>query len=121
MEKKPRRKTTIELIKLLKTRYKKDKKNIWKALAAYLKKSRRLRKSIRINLDKLSYLNEKFKDKTFIVPGKVLGNGNIKGKIRVIAFEFSENAKRKLQGNEYYSLKEFLEKEGKEVNLMIVR
>ena len=50
----------------------------------------------RVNLN-LNEINEKAKDgETILVPGKVLSQGEIEKKIKVIAFSFSEKAKEKI-------------------------
>jgi len=120
----PRRKKTIELIKMLREQKKKDPKKIWKRLIKYLEMPKRQKKKIKINLDKLNYLSKKFKNKVFIVPGKVLGRGTLEEKPLIIAFEYSKNAENKLK-TEHYTLSEFLKNnliekiKGKEI--MIVR
>ena len=66
-----------------------------------------------INLDKI---NEESKDKeTIIVPGKVLGQGEIDKKIKIIALSFSASALEKLKKGktEFSTIKEELEKNNK--------
>lgn len=53
------------------------------------------RKRITLNLDEI---NKKIKEeKTVIVPGKVLGKGQIDKKVKIIALNFSANALEKLK------------------------
>lgn len=88
----PTKEKTKKIISLLKKEGK--NKKIWKDLADRLNSSRR--KRISINLWKLEKLSNKFQNKTFIVPGKVLGKGEINKSVNVIALEFSEKAKQKI-------------------------
>ncbi|HIG52336.1 TPA: 50S ribosomal protein L18e [Candidatus Pacearchaeota archaeon] len=50
-----------------------------------------------VNLKRIE--NETSEGDTIVIPGKVLGSGEINKKIRVCALNFSENAKRKLAIN----------------------
>jgi large subunit ribosomal protein L18e len=69
----------------------KKKKN-WLEVAGILSSPKANR--ININLNKL---NEKAKEgETIVVPGKVLSQGEISKKIKVVAFAFSEKAKEKI-------------------------
>ena len=53
------------------------------------------RKRFSLNLDEI---NKQIKEeKTLIVPGKVLGRGNIEKKIKIIALNFSRQAEKKLK------------------------
>jgi large subunit ribosomal protein L18e len=62
-------------------------------IAKHLKKSRRRKRAVNISrLEKLSR-----KQATFIVPGKVLGIGEIRKSINVYAWTFSKTAKQKIQ------------------------
>lgn len=64
----------------------------WFKIAEILSSSRR--KRINVNLDQLEKnLDDK---KLLIVPGKVLSQGEISKKGKIIAFKFSEKAKEKL-------------------------
>lgn len=68
------------------------KKKEWNKIAEILSSPRR--KRIDINLDKIN-LEAKAGD-TVLVPGKVLSQGEINKKIKVVALSFSEKAKEKL-------------------------
>ena len=69
------------------------------------------RKQVRINLEKI----EKVKEDVIIVPGKVLGKGEIKKKAKVYALKFSENAENKLKkaGCEFKTISQALKENNK--------
>jgi large subunit ribosomal protein L18e len=80
------------LIKDLNTLSTKQKVNIWKRIAKDLSKSTRQRRVVNV-----SRLNNFAKDgETVIVPGKVLSEGDFTKKINVVAWNFSEVAKTKI-------------------------
>jgi large subunit ribosomal protein L18e len=64
------------------------------------------RKKVTANLDKID--KESKEGDTIIVPGKVLGQGEISKKIVLVAFSFSEEAEKKLKAKkcEIKSIKE---------------
>ncbi|MFH1785934.1 MAG: 50S ribosomal protein L18e [Candidatus Micrarchaeota archaeon] len=68
----------------------KTDKPLWKKVAYELSKPRR--KKIEVNLSKIDAYAEG--DETILVPGKVLGSGNVSKKITVAAFAFSESARQ---------------------------
>jgi len=68
------------------------KKDSWKDIAGILSGPRRNR--ICINLEKIS--KESKTGETIVIPGKVLSQGDIDKKIKIVAFSFSEKAKEKL-------------------------
>jgi large subunit ribosomal protein L18e len=69
------------------------KNKSWKNIAEILSSPRRMK--ICVNLDEI---NEKIKEgDTIIVPGKVLSEGNVNKKIRIVALNFSEKAREKLK------------------------
>ena len=96
-----RRKTDKELVEtILKT--KKDKN--WLEVARVLSGARR--KKVSVNLDQI---NEKTKDReTLVVPGKVLSQGSVDKKIKIIALSFSKAASSKLKkaGVEFSTIKQ---------------
>ncbi len=74
---------------------KKSDKPIWLKVAAELEKSRR--RKVEVNLSKIDRL---VKDNSVIlVPGKVLGSGNLTKKVTIAAFNFSSSAKKLLDQN----------------------
>ena len=67
----------------------KTEKPLWRKVALELSKPRR--KRVEVNLSKIdAYANG---EETLLVPGKVLGSGNVSKKVTVAAFAFSESAK----------------------------
>ncbi len=81
---------TIELIQKLRI----ATKPIWRKVAYELAKPRRMR--VEVNLNKLdAYVKN---GETILVPGKVLGTGQISKKATVAAFSFSESAKKLIHG-----------------------
>lgn len=99
IEKQLQKKNNPELIKTLIAAKKKDK---WIEVAGIISGPKR--KRINLNLDEINK-QSKEKDK-IIVPGKVLSQGEIDKKIKVIALSFSEKAKEKLSksGCEFSSI-----------------
>ncbi len=93
-----------------------DKAPIYKALAKELSKSRR-RLSV-VNLSKLSKLTKP--GESIIVPGKVLGTGNLVHKLTVIGFQFSKTAKEKLKG-QCMTIEELLSKNTLPKSLRIIK
>jgi large subunit ribosomal protein L18e len=65
---------------------------IWKRVATDLEKPSRNRRSI--NISKLSRFTKK--NEVVVVPGKVLGSGELEHSITVAAFNFSDQAKEKI-------------------------
>lgn len=84
---------------------------IWKAVALGL--NRPTRKKYEVNL----FLIEKFADLDgiVVVPGSVLGNGEIKKKVTVAAMKFSDEAKKKIEnaGGKCLGIRELFEKNPK--------
>ncbi len=83
------RKENPTLLSLIETLLK-DGKPIWKKVACELSKPRR--KKVEVNLSKIDRYG--LENGTVIVPGKVLGSGNLSKKITIAAFSFSDSAKR---------------------------
>ena len=96
----------------------KDKSRFWRAVVRALNRPRRRR--FEVNLVKL----EKYakSGETVIVPGVVLGNGNVRKKITVAALKFSRTAKEKIEksGGKCLSIEELFEKnpKGRGVRIM---
>ena len=91
---------------------------VWRALARDLNRSRR--KGFRVNLYRIEK-HGKGKE-TLVVPGVVLGSGEIKKVRNVAALRFSESAREKLEkaGGRCLTIRELLEKnpQGKGVRIM---
>jgi len=68
---------------------KKDKRKFWKAVARLLEKPRR--KRIVVNIEKINKLADD--GKVVVVPGKVLGKGELTKNITIAAFSYSKKAK----------------------------
>ena len=83
------RKDNSQLLGLIQ-KLQRTNKPIWKKVAHELAKPRRMR--IEVNLNKIE---KNAKDsEVLVVPGKVLGAGQIKKRTTVAAFSFSESAKK---------------------------
>ena len=89
-------KTNIQLANLINDLKKVSVQNeadIWKRIALDLEKPSRQRRIV--NLSKISrYCND---DEVIVVPGKVLGSGELDKKITIAAYQFSEQAKEKIK------------------------
>jgi large subunit ribosomal protein L18e len=82
-----------ELINELKKVSTINKVDLWKRIASDLEKPTRQRRIV--NLSKISrYCSE---DEVVVVPGKVLGSGDLSKKITVAAYQFSEQAIAKIK------------------------
>jgi len=89
IEKQIKKKTNEKLVKTIIAAKKNDK---WFGVANILSGPRR--KMINVNIEEL---NEKLKEgEKIIVPGKVLSQGEMDKKIKIIALNFSEVARNKL-------------------------
>jgi large subunit ribosomal protein L18e len=92
--------------------------NLWKRIALDLSAPSRNRRVI--NLYKI---NECAKDnETIIVPGKVLGTGDIERKVTIAAFSFSSQAAEKLKSKNcsMMSITELMQKNPKGKNVRIL-
>ena len=98
IEKQAKRKFNPELIEII--RLAKKNKN-WQEIAGILSSSRRNR--IVMNLETI---NKEAKDgETILIPGKILSQGEINKKIKMVANDFSEKAKEKLTKSKIKFLK----------------
>jgi len=80
------------LIEDLKKKSIEQKVNIWNKIASDLERPTRKRRIV--NLSKISRYTKE--NETIIVPGKVLGSGNLAHKLTISAYQFSNSAKEKL-------------------------
>lgn len=108
----------ITIIRFLKKKSTETEASIWKTLASKLKKSKHARSTVN-----LSRINRCTKDGAKVmVPGKVLGAGDLEHKISIAAFSFSKKARRKVEkiGGECLNIKEFVQKypKGSGVNII---
>jgi len=117
----PTREKAKIVIALLEKASRKSKSAIWLDLAQRLAKPRRQRAMI--NLWKLDRLSVVFPRKSLVVPGKVLGNGAVSGKLSVVAFEFSAEAKRKINeaGGKALGFEEALKQKLEPKSMVIVK
>lgn len=99
--------TNIHL-RLLISALKKDKVLLWKRVAYELARPERKRREVN-----LSSINRNTKSgETVIVPGKVLGSGELKHKVTIAAWQFTDGALKKIKeaGGEHMTLKELHDK-----------
>jgi large subunit ribosomal protein L18e len=82
-----------DLIGELKKRSNEQSVNLWKRVALDLEKSTRQRRIV--NLSKIN-MHTKEND-VIVVPGKVLGSGALNHKLTISAYQFSEQAKDKIE------------------------
>ena len=105
-------------IKALREALKINKVGIWLDTLDYLRKNRSKRPSV--NIGKISKITKKG-DKV-LIPGKVLGAGQLKHGLIIGAFHVSKTAKSKIiqSGGEYVSIIDFVKRypEGKKVRLI---
>ena len=110
IEKQLQKKTNSELVETI-IAAKKNKG--WAKVASALSSSRRIR--LAVNLEEISKMAKD--NETVIIPGKVLSQGNLDKKVKVVALNFSQKAKEKLLNskNETTSILEEIKKnpEGK--------
>ncbi|MCX8190347.1 MAG: 50S ribosomal protein L18e [Candidatus Diapherotrites archaeon] len=112
---------TIELINELKKKAISDKQMIWRRIAECIEKPTRTMAVV--NLYDLDRLGKKNNDKIFVVPGKVLGNGDIALPIKVIALDVSKSAEQKIleKGGNVQYLAEIIDKKIEGSKLIIVK
>ncbi len=104
-----RRKTDPNLVRLIDNLLS-NEKPLWKDIAKRLAKPRRL--YAQVNVSKIEkYLLD---GEIAVVPGKVLGSGELTKPIMVAALSFSESAKRKIEesGGKCFTLEEASKMEG---------
>ncbi len=83
----------IELIDFLKKQGTENKADIWRDAAEDLARARR--KRVTVNISHLNRYTRK--NETVVVPGKVLGAGEMDHPITITAFAFSEKAMEKIK------------------------
>lgn len=97
----------------------KEKKALWKRVAKELSRPRR--KRVEVNLSKVdAFAND---GSTVLVPGKVLGSGNMNKKITVAAFTFSRSARDliSLSGGKAVSISSLLKSNPSGRGVLIVK
>ena len=109
--------TNILLKKMIQDLIKQSNKNkapIWKRVAKDLSKPNRQRRVV--NVMKINA--ESKESDTIIVPGKVLGYGELDHKVIVAAWDFSEEAKNKIKN--IISISELMKKNSKGSKVKII-
>lgn len=100
---------TIRDLKKLST---KTNVNLWRGVARLLAKTSSQRPQVNLSkIDKHTTANE-----VVIVPGKVLGDGVLTKKVKIIGFRASESAIRKIEasGSQFIEIQEYIKKDTKE-------
>ena len=88
-----------------------EKVNIWKRIASDLERPTRQRRITNLfNIDMHSKDGE-----TIVVPGKILGTGDLNKKLTIAAYDFSDKAQKKIMqsGSTAMTLGEFMSKNPK--------
>jgi large subunit ribosomal protein L18e len=108
------------LIASLEKTSRKTKKKIWKDLAERIQKPKR--NNTVINVGKIDKMAKKFKGKILVVPGKILSEGTIEEKVKVVAVDASEKAIEKIsEKGEFLYLKDFVDEKVKVNELVMVK
>lgn len=89
----PTNKNLVELIKQLKEISSKGNSKIWKRVASDLERPTRQRRIV--NIAKLARFTKE--NEIVVVPGKVLGTGEMGHSLTVAAFNFSDSAKKQIE------------------------
>nr|MDO8081956.1 50S ribosomal protein L18e [Candidatus Freyarchaeota archaeon] len=107
-----------KLITELAKKSKSEKSNIWKRVSDELRRPTRNRVSV--NLSKINRYT--VNDDTVLVPGKVLGSGELKHKVCVAALSFSKEAanKTKKTGGECITIQELMKRNPSGTNVKII-
>jgi len=93
-----------------------SKNPFWKSVAKALNRSRRIRFEVNLyRIERYAKSND-----NIIVPGVVLGTGEIKKPVNVAAIRFSKSAKEKIEraGGKCFGIKELLEKNIENIKIM---
>jgi len=108
----------IELIGRLKEKSYKEDAAIWKDVAKRLE--RPTRRKAQVNISRINRHSDD--DEMVLVPGKVLGSGNLDHKVYVAALSFSKNAEEKIEtvGGECLNIYELLERNPKGSKIRII-
>jgi len=95
------------LISFLKKKAKENDALIWKRVAELIDRPRRRR--IAVNISKINRYTQE--NDWVIIPGKVLGAGELDHPVNLAAVKYSEKAYHKLieSGSKIYKIKEFVE------------
>jgi len=109
----------LELIERLKRHSYENKAPIWKDTAIRLSKPRR--SWAEVNISRISRYAKK--DEVILVPGRLLGSGNIDKSVTVASFHSSETARRKItdSGGVILTIEELMNKNPKGSRVRIMR
>jgi large subunit ribosomal protein L18e len=109
----------LELIEQLKNHSYENKAPIWKDTAKRLSKPRR--NWAEVNLSRISRYAKK--GEVILVPGKLLGSGNIDKSVTVASFHASETARKKIKasGGSVLTIEELMNKNPKGSGVRIMR
>jgi len=108
----------INITRFLKSKATESGSPVWITLAEKLEKSKHKRCAVNV-----SRINRYTEDgETVTVPGKVLGSGSLDHKVSVAAFQFSEEAKKKIEeaGGKCLTFSALFKKNHKGKNLRII-
>ena len=109
----------LETIRFLKHKAKENKSRLWEVAAEQLSRPHKSRAVLDLN-----HISRASAPKSAVlVPGKVLGSGSLKHPVVIGAFEFSENAKAKIElaGGQCVGIKDFVSKYPKGSKVQIMR
>jgi large subunit ribosomal protein L18e len=108
----------IDAISFLKRQSRENSTKIWRDVAERLAKPRR--RNIAVNLSRLNRFSKK--GETVVVPGKVLGTGEIGHPVTIAAFSFTARARKKIEGarGRCVSFVDLIKKNPKGSNVRIV-
>jgi large subunit ribosomal protein L18e len=106
-------------VRFLKVKARENKAKIWSVMAEQLSRPRGRRAEL--DLNHLSRVSKP--DAVVIVPGKVLASGYLKHPVTVGAFQFSQDARSKIEeaGGKCIGIKDFVAKYPKGSNVQILR
>ncbi|MBW3019010.1 50S ribosomal protein L18e [Candidatus Woesearchaeota archaeon] len=106
-----------QLIQELRKEASTAKAALWKRIADDLQKSTRSRRVV--NLGRIARFTKE--NETVVVPGKVLGSGELGHKITVAALSFSESAKKQIDAKgSAITIQELLKKKVKPQDIKII-
>ena len=96
----------------------KNNVSIWRRVAEILSKSSRQRP--RVNVGKLNRVTKT--GQTIIVPGKVVGSGNLNHKLTISAWAFSHTASEKVKqaGGKCLTLEQLIKRNPKGSNILLI-
>ena len=108
----------IELIKNLKEKSYQEDVKIWKDIAKRLERSNR--RHAEVNISKINRYSSP--DETILVPGKILGSGQLNHKVNVVAMGFSKKAEEKIDaaGGKCLNITEILDENPKGSKIRII-